>query len=166
MNKKVKTVLLVLLAALLVIQFFQIDKTNPESDPAKDFIALENPPQEIATLLKNACYDCHSHDTAYPWYTNVQPVAWWVKGHIKGARNHLNYATWGDAEAKKKAHKFEEMAEETAEGHMPLKSYTWMHPQSKITDAERQSLVDWFKAKQERKAENLEMEGGESHEHE
>ncbi|MEZ4960473.1 MAG: heme-binding domain-containing protein [Saprospiraceae bacterium] len=161
MNKKVKTTLLVLLAALVVIQFFQIDKNNPESDPAKDFSALENPPQDVAKLLKSACYDCHSHETVYPWYTNFQPVGWWIKGHIKGARQHLNFATWGDLEAKKKAKKMDEMVDETEGGDMPLKSYTWMHAEAKLTDAQRHTLVDWFKAKESRKSENIQLEGGE-----
>jgi len=147
MKKRTKTILLSLLAILVVIQFFQIDKTNPPTDPAKDFTALENPPQEVAELLKKACYDCHSHDTAYPWYTNIQPVAWWVRGHINGARKELNFALWGDYEAKRKARKFEEMAEEVKEGNMPLKSYTWMHPASKLTEQQRQQLVSWFVSK-------------------
>ncbi len=148
MKKRTKTILLSLLAVLVVIQFFQIDKTNPESDPAKDFIALENPPQEVGELLKNACYDCHSHSTEYPWYTSIQPVGWWIRGHYRGARQHLNFATWGDYEAKKKAHKFEEMVEEVKGGEMPMKSYTWMHPEAQLTDEQRQKMVAWFAAKQ------------------
>lgn len=166
MKKRTRTILLALLAVLVVLQFFQIDKKNPPSDPAKDFITLENPPAEVATLLKNACYDCHSHETKFPWYTNIQPVAWWIRGHIRGARQHLNYATWGDYEADKKAHKFEEMAEETKAGHMPMKSYTWMHPEAKLTEAQRQTLVAWFEAKASRKTEIMEMEGHDHDAHE
>ncbi len=142
-----RKILLAVVAILVVIQVFQIDKTNPAADPAKDFIALEQPPQEVANLLKDACYDCHSNDSEYPWYTNIQPVGWWIKRHINEARKELNYAVWADYQAKRKAHKFEEMVDEVEKGKMPLKSFTLMHPEAKLTDAQRQAMVAWFRSK-------------------
>lgn len=148
MKKRTKTILLALLALLILIQFFQIDKTAPESDPAMDFISIENPPPDVAELLKTVCYDCHSYKTIHPWYTNVQPIAWWINGHIKGARQHLNYSLWGEYEAKKRAHKMEEMVDEVKAGDMPLKSYTWIHEEARLTEVQRQKLVAWFESKQ------------------
>lgn len=147
MKKRTKIILLALLALLVIIQFFQIDKSVPPHDPAMDFITLENPPPEVAELLKTVCYDCHSYKTIHPWYTNVQPVAWWINGHIKGARQHLNYSLWGDYDAGKKAHKLEEMVEEVKEGDMPLKSYTWIHDEARLSEEQRQKLVDWFQSR-------------------
>ncbi len=139
--------MLALLAFLVVIQFFKIDKTNPESNPPMDFTVVEQAPDEIGQLLHSACYDCHSNDTEYPWYTNIQPIGWWVKAHINKARKELNYANWGEYTAKRQAHKFDEMVDEVKEGHMPLKSYTWMHPEAKLTEAQRQQLTTWFQEK-------------------
>ena len=148
MNKRkiIRPLLLIALAALVIIQFFSIDKTNPPVDTSLDFIQNTNPPTEVANILKTACYDCHAHTTEYPWYTNIQPVAWWVKGHIKGGVKHLNFSIWDSYSDKKKAHKIEECIEEIEERHMPLKSYTWTHSDAKLDDAQRAELIQWFRS--------------------
>ena len=127
MKKKTK-ILWAILGLLVLIQFIRIDKTNPPADPAKDFIALKNPPQAVANMLKASCYDCHSNKSTYPWYTNVAPVSWWVKRHITEGRQELNFSEWGDYTPKKAAHKLDESYEMVTEGEMPLSSYTLMHP--------------------------------------
>ncbi len=134
---------------LLVLQFFQIDKTNPPYNPAQDFIALEKPPAEVAAMLEEACYDCHSHRTEYPWYTNVAPVSWWIAHHIDEGREHLNFSTWGVYEIGKKEHKLEECAEEVREGEMPLKSFTWTHSEARLTPEQVDLLVLYFSAKEQ-----------------
>ena len=131
--------------ALVIIQFFQIDKTSPSVIATQDFIQNTNPPAEIATLLKTACYDCHSHTTKYPWYTNIQPLAWWIKGHVDNGNKHLNYSTWTTYSAKKKAHKIEEMMEVIEDKEMPLLSYMVAHNEAWIDASQRKALVDWFK---------------------
>jgi hypothetical protein len=147
MKKRTRIILLSLLAVLVVIQFFRIDKTSPKADPAKDFVAIEQPPQAVSEMLKHACYDCHSNHAQYPWYTNIQPVGWWIKGHIQGAREELNYSEWADYNNDDKPRGLKEMAEEVEKGNMPLKSYTWMHPEARLTDAQRAELAAWFKSK-------------------
>ncbi|MFQ5446965.1 MAG: heme-binding domain-containing protein [Saprospiraceae bacterium] len=151
MKKRKKNILLALPLLLVIIQFFQIDKTTPPHEAVKDFIALENPPLEIATLLHDACYDCHSNLTEYPWYTNVQPVAWWINNHINEGRQHLNFSNWGSYNAKKKAHKAEELVEMVSEKEMPLKSFTWMHPEARLTNLQRKKMVDWLKTVETKK---------------
>ncbi len=142
-----KKILLGLLVILVLLQFIRIDKTNPESIPAKDFIAIENPPANIATILKNACYDCHSHHTAYPWYTNVAPISLMIRSHIRGGRQQVNFSTWADYDAKKKNHKIEEMIEVIESKYMPMKSYTWLHPEAKLSGDDRKILVDWLEGR-------------------
>lgn len=144
-----KKILLAILAVLVIMQFFRIDKTNPPSDPAQDFLTLNPAPADITQIMKDACYDCHSHQTAYPWYTNIAPVSWWIKNHIDHAREHLNFSVWTTYPPKKAKHKLEECYEEVEELHMPLKSYTWMHPEAKISEEQRAALVSWFKEKYE-----------------
>lgn len=144
MNQIVKKILIALLVILILIQFIRIDKTNPESDPDQDIIAILQPPSDLAHIMKTACYDCHSNHTTYPWYTNIAPFSFWIKQHINEARHHLNFSEWGTYTDKRAHHKLEECYEEVLEGHMPLPSYTWMHPEAKVTDDQRKELASWY----------------------
>ena len=138
-------ILLATLLVLIVIQLFPIDKTNPKTNLAGTFETIEQVDSETLTLLKNACYNCHSHNTSYPGYTRFQPIGWWTKGHVKGGRQKLNFSLWSTFDQKKKNHYLEECVEVMEEGRMPLKSYTWMHKESKLDAAQKQNLVALFK---------------------
>jgi len=140
-----KKILYGFIALLIIIQFFRIDKTNPEIIAENDFIIANKAPEEIATLLKNSCYDCHSNESKYPWYSNVAPISWLVKNHINEAREELNFSEWGTFDAKRKGHKLEEAIEHLEEGEMPLKSYTWLHDEAKLTVEQKTQLMNWLK---------------------
>lgn len=129
---------------LIIIQFFQIDKSQAPIDESKDYLVLTQAPAPIAKMIKNACYDCHSDQTVWPWYASIQPIGWWVRGHTRGARQHLNFSDWATYGKSKQAHKLEECVEQVQEKLMPLKSYGWMHPDGQLSDADRVLLVDWF----------------------
>ena len=146
MSTLVKRILLGLLGLFVVIQFFQIDKTNPTAPEGQDLITLMHPPEDVVQILKDACYDCHSHNTVYPWYANIQPVGWWLKGHVEEGREHLNYSTWAAYDADKRAHNAEESAEEVEEGHMPLKAYPLTHANARLSEEQRDRLALWFSA--------------------
>jgi hypothetical protein len=139
-----KRILLALAVLLVLIQFFRIDKTNPPVDPKLDFAAAAQPPAEVLSLIKEACYDCHSHEVRFPWYSNVAPVSWWLKGHVNEALEHFNFSTLGILNAEDLKEALGTAAEELREKHMPLKSYTWMHPQARLTDEQRALLAHWF----------------------
>lgn len=139
-----KKILLGLVAFFITIQLIRIDKTNPAYNEAEDFLTVTQAPADMAALVKTACYDCHSHQSAYPWYTNIAPVSWLIANHIKEGRQHLNFSTWSSYPAEKAAHKLEECAEEVSEGEMPMKSYVLMHSEAKMTDAQKEKLVAWF----------------------
>jgi cbb3-type cytochrome oxidase cytochrome c subunit len=141
-----KKVVLVLVLLLAIAQVFRIDKTNPPADMAQDFLVLTKASPEMSDRIKNACYDCHSHHSVYPWYTNISPISFLIKSHMKNGRKKLNFSTWSAYDAEKAAHKLEECAEEVGEKHMPLKSYTWLHPKAKLTDKQRDELIAWFNA--------------------
>ena len=146
MKKYVKYIGVALVIFLVVAQFFPIDKTNPPVDMSKDFISITNPPAQIAEHIKVACYDCHSHHAKYPWYTDVAPVSWWIKGHINNGMKHLNYSLWGDYSQEKKDHKLDECIDFVEKNWMPLLTYKIAHPESKLTDEERNNLVSFFKS--------------------
>lgn len=141
---KAKKITLIVLVAIVLMQFVQIDKTNPVAAPQNDFIAATAPTTEVENVLKSACYDCHSNNSVYPWYTYVSPVSWWIKQHINEAREELNFSEWTSYSAKKADHKLEECIEMVKEEEMPLPSYTWMHPEAKISQEQRVLLTDFF----------------------
>lgn len=135
-----------IVAALIIMQFFRIDKSVPAHDIATDLIHMSEVDETTAGILKIACYDCHSYDTEYPWYTNVAPFSFFIKGHIKGGRQKVNFAEWASYDTGKKRHKLEECVEVMEEGRMPMKSYTWLHPEAKLSDDEKAKLIAWFKS--------------------
>lgn len=139
-----KKILVVLLVAFIILQFFRIDKTNPAPTPGMDFLNIKKTPETTAKLIRNGCYDCHSNETKYPWYSNVQPVAWFLKDHIEEGRKELNFSNFATYEPKRQAKKLEEAAELIEKGEMPLESYVLMHPEAKFTDAEKKQLIDYF----------------------
>jgi len=149
MLKVLRILLIIFVAIFVIIQFFRIDKTNPEADMSKDFIQITKPPEEVALMIKNACYDCHSHHTKYPWYTDLAPFSWLIKQHIDIGRQNVNFSLWSDYPAGKANHKIEECFEEIEKGAMPMAAYLPMHPEAKFTPEQRQKLVDWFKSKYE-----------------
>jgi hypothetical protein len=141
-----KRVGIAFIVLFIVIQVFRINKTITPVNEQTDFIAVTQTNPEVATILKNACYDCHSNQPTYPWYTSIAPVSWWIKNHINEGSKHLNFSIWQTYTVKRKDHKLEECVEMIEEGEMPMNSYTWMHPEAKLTDAQKQLLIDWFKA--------------------
>lgn len=140
MFKKAITVFVILFA---ISQFFNPKKNEYTSIPDTDFIVTEKPPQQIATVLKESCYDCHSNNTKYPWYNRITPVNFWLKGHVKGAKEELNFSEWEHYSAKKKAHKLDEVIEVLENNEMPLSSYTLLHSEAKLTTDESQALINW-----------------------
>lgn len=146
-RKTLKRIVLVLLAVFVVMQFFTIDKSHPKIIKKQDFISMTKPPKDVKKLLRDACYDCHSYETKYPWYSNVAPVSWWLEDHIVEGREHLNFSIWGTYKDKRRNHKLHECAEETEEYKMPLDSYTITHGDAKLSSDDRKKLAEWFESK-------------------
>lgn len=139
-----KKILVILLVAFVIIQFFRIDKTNPEPTPQLDFLAIKNTPESTAKLIRTGCYDCHSNEARYPWYSNVQPVAWFLQSHIEEARKNLNFSTFATYESKRQANKLSKAADEISQGEMPLDSYVLGHPDAKFTEAQKIEVTKYL----------------------
>lgn len=137
-------IILGIVAILVALQLFSPDRTTPTVDSSKDFIATQNPPSKLATIIESACYDCHSYQTEYPWYSNVEPLSWWIQYHVDHGREELNFSTWTDYTADRADHKLEEAIEYVENKEMPLPSYTWLHPEADLSDQQREELADWF----------------------
>jgi len=152
MKKILQRALLALGLAFVVIQFFGPGKTNPAVEATKTIAAGAPMPAEVSAILARACYDCHSHQTRWPWYSNVAPVSWFVIGHVNEARQHLNFSEWATYDPKRMKRKLEEIKEEVEEGAMPLPSYLPLHPGAKLLPAAVQALGAWAIAERERLA--------------
>jgi len=139
----IKKILLVLLAALVVIQFIH-PKKNKSEGPQPNYIGNNyNIPEDVKTILAKACNDCHSNNTRYPWYATLQPVHWWLEKHVKDGKKHINYDEYTNRPLRYQYHKMEETIEMVKEGEMPLNSYTWTHKDAKLTDEEKSKLTGW-----------------------
>lgn len=145
MKKIVKYVLIALLVILIAMQFFQPEKNQYNEIPATDIAKAETIPADVAKILTESCYDCHSNNTEYPWYNNISPVSLYLDSHVKDGKRHLNFSEWTNYSADKKAHKVEEIGETVEEGEMPLTSYTFIHTDAKLSDQEKSTLLNWAK---------------------
>lgn len=142
---KAKNIFFGLLGGLALLQFFPIDKTLPPTDERQEFHVVQNPPDEVMAILKNACFDCHSDHTRYPWYTNVQPVGWWIQNHIKSGRAELNFSEFGEWSAFEQREVLDHCARMIEKGKMPLKSYLPMHPEARLDAHQKAVLVNWLR---------------------
>jgi hypothetical protein len=133
------------LVAFILIQFFPIDKNNPAPTPQMDFLTIKNTPETTANLIRNGCYDCHSNETKYLWYSNVQPIAWFLQDHIEEGRKELNFSTFATYEPKRQAHKLAEAIEQIEKGEMPLDSYIIAHSEAKFSEAQKQEVIQYLK---------------------
>jgi hypothetical protein len=100
-------------------------------------------PADVENILQRACYDCHSNATTYPWYANLQPVGWWLERHVRDGKRHLNFSEFASYSAKRATRKLEETVDLVRKHQMPLDSYTWMHHDARLSDAEIKTLADW-----------------------
>lgn len=144
-RKILKWVGVTLLVALVLIQFYRPERNTNPNTTADDIVNAYSVPADVASVLHKACYDCHSNNTNYPWYNNIQPVALWLDDHVREGKDELNFSEYGSFKTKRKLKKLKEIVKEVEEGEMPLDSYTWIHGEAKLTAAEKQLLIDWAK---------------------
>ncbi|MFM6953690.1 MAG: heme-binding domain-containing protein [Sphingobacteriaceae bacterium] len=142
-------ILLGLVVILLLAQFVRPEKNTASGIQPNDIFTAYPASEEVQAIAKKACYDCHSNNTVYPWYANVQPVAWWIDDHVKEGKRELNFSEFTAYTPKRARHKLEEVAEQVNEHEMPLNSYTWIHAEARLTDTELKLLADWAKATRE-----------------
>lgn len=138
-----KKILLVIVAILVVIQFIRPSRNLSTEVSANDIAKHYTVPDNVQTLLKTACYDCHSNNTRYPWYTNVQPVGWWMEDHVNGGKDHLNFSEFTSLDGIHQYKKLGGVVKEIKGGGMPLDSYLWIHKDAKLNDSDKNTLIAW-----------------------
>ncbi len=149
-KKLLRVSLLILLVAFILAQFFGnrpgVKKENPN-----DLMATSPVPGDVASLLRHACYDCHSNETVYPWYARVAPVSWLINHDVEEGREELNFSEWNSLKPAKKLKKLDKIKEEVVEeGDMPMAIYVVLHKKARLSDADRQKIGAWVDAYSEK----------------
>jgi hypothetical protein len=132
-----KKILIGVAGVLIAVQFIPVDRSNP---PAEGEIMEST---ELKTILKRSCYDCHSNETVWPWYSYVAPVSWLVADDVHEGRKHLNFSNWQNIEVRKVSKAKQEIWEMVSEGEMPLGKYVLLHPEAKLSEKDKQIIKDW-----------------------
>jgi hypothetical protein len=138
-----RKILVVLFAVFIIIQVFRPEKNQSAAETPNDIFAHYKADANTKQLIQTACYDCHSNNTVYPWYAEIQPVAWWLADHVNEGKSELNFSEFATYTPKKGDHKLEEVVEMIKEREMPLKSYTLIHGDANLSDAQREELSKW-----------------------
>ena len=134
---KFKITLIVLAVIIIAIQFIPVNRTNPP------VTATFDAPMEVISVFKRSCYDCHSNETNWPWYSYIAPVSWLVSSDVEEARSHFNFSEWGNLSRKDIAKMKEEIWDEIEKEDMPLWKYTILHPDANLTPQDKTLIKDW-----------------------
>jgi len=138
-----KKIVIAVAIVIGVMQFIRPEK-NISTSPSAANIANHYPmSDDVKAILGKACNDCHSNNTYYPWYASVQPLGWWLDHHVDEGKGELNFDDFLNYKPKKARHKMEEVNEMVKEGEMPLKSYTLVHREAKLSLEEKLKLAEW-----------------------
>ena len=143
LGRVIKKVLPGLVLLFIAAQFVRPAKNISQATAPNDINTKYTLPAEVRTLLQRACYDCHSNQTHYPWYAEIQPVGWWLAKHVHDGKEHLNFSEFGTYTLKRSVSKLDQISDEVSQHAMPLPSYTWGHPEARLTAAEIKLLTDW-----------------------
>ncbi|MES2431668.1 MAG: heme-binding domain-containing protein [Bacteroidota bacterium] len=141
---RIKKILLALLFAFVAIQFVQPTHNKSIEVLATDFTKVYTVPDSVQSILQFSCYDCHSNNTSYPWYSNIQPMAWVMARHIKNGKDELNFSDFGSNTTRKQISKLKAIANQIKGDEMPLSSYKLMHNKANLTKEEKGIIMDWM----------------------
>ena len=128
---------------VIALQFFRGPEPEVSTVNPGDLLATSTISEEVALVLKTACYDCHSNETKYPWYSYITPFSWFIFDHVREGREELNFSEWTDMTDRRQPRKLKEIAEEVEEDHMPLSSYLLLHGEARLSDAQKNVLISW-----------------------
>lgn len=150
MKSRWRTSALIAALILIAIQFYPAARNLGSADGPHDIRTRLVVPDGVHTVLVQACYKCHSNHTDYPWYAGVQPIGWWLARHITEGKRDLNFSEFGTYNPRRMARKLDAIGDEVAHNRMPLRSYTWLHPEARLTAEQRKIITDWTEALHDR----------------
>ena len=131
-------------AIVLVIQVIPVERNVSTVPPGQSFERTEKVPANVAAILKVSCYDCHSNNTRYPWYSELQPGAYFMAQHIKEGKEELNLDEFNDYSKRRKKAKIKSIISQIEKEEMPLRSYRMMHGNARLSADEKKELLDFF----------------------
>ena len=141
----IKKVLLALLVVFIVIQFIQPTHNNNKGQVlTTDITNTLQVPDSILDILKNSCYDCHSNNTRYPWYSYIQPGGWWLASHIRKGKADLNFNDFGGYSKRKQQNKLRSIGKTIEDETMPIPVYIILHADAKLTKDQKALVLDWI----------------------
>jgi hypothetical protein len=131
------TIAVTVAAVFVAVQFVPVNRNNP---PVRHDVGA---PAEVAAVLRAACYDCHSRETRWPWYSRVAPLSWFIAHHVEEGRRELDFSDWPAVDFSAQDDRRRGIAREVEKGGMPLSSYRWGHPEARLTAAQRETIRNW-----------------------
>lgn len=137
MGRIIKVIFLLVVIALIGIQFIPVDRSNP---PVMGEIKA---PDNVKSIFRAACYDCHSNQTKWPWYSKVAPVSWLIEKHVQNGREHLNFSDWEEYDDTWKSKKKLDIWEEVNTGKMPMEMYTYLHTNAILSITQKDIIREW-----------------------
>lgn len=134
-----KYALLIMATLLGAMQLIRFEMSNPASDPRNEIRATA----PVMAILRQSCYDCHSNQTRWPWYSHIAPISWTIAEHVNDGRKWVNFSEWNGYDEAHRTKLSKEIARASVVA-MPLASYTWAHPATELSDAQRRIVMDYF----------------------
>lgn len=128
---------------IVVLQFIRPTKNLSETISVNDIRNHYTVPADVENILKTSCFDCHSNNTVYPWYTNIQPVGLWMQNHVNDAKEELNFSEFASYSPKRMNRKYKEIIKQVKEDEMPLFSYTLIHGYAELNQQQKDILLAW-----------------------
>lgn len=158
MKKNLTRIGAVLLGLAVVAQFFRPERTNPPSDPAASVRNYKGIPPEVVSKMEAVCFDCHSNETQWPWYSNITPVNYLIASDVNSGRRRVNFSEWGKYSPGKVRSIIDNIYDQVYNHEMPLPKYRWMHPAARLTDAEVKMICDWASSEEDHLDQQAEMQ--------
>ena len=150
MRKKLTWAALILVVLFLAAQLYQPDRTNPPVDDSQTIYASLNVPSEVKAIFERSCYDCHSNNTNWPWYSYIAPTSWLTASDVKTGRSNLNLSTWATYKKSRQINKLDQISDQLSDDKMPLKKYRLMHPNAALSKAEVDMVCAWAEKERDR----------------
>lgn len=134
------------IVALVGIQFIPMSRNVSQDVPSTDFILTFKPTENVSNILKTSCYNCHSNNTIYPWYSHIQPVGIYLEGHINKGKKNLNFSEFGDYSGRRQKNKITSMIDQIKNDRMPLPAYTFIHHDAKLSREDKQMVTAFLES--------------------
>ena len=143
MTKKKKIFWYTIIGLFFLMQIYPVTRPEVIAENPNDLLKNVEVPENISSMLRSACYDCHSNETIYPWYASIAPVKWIVYDHTEEGREDLNFSEWNALSKSDRVEALDDIIEEVTDGKMPLRFYPLTHKDAKLDEEDRQELSDW-----------------------